>query len=475
MRIFLSTLAVFFSFNAVAQRTVFEEQLFLKPAYQEQREIFPAIDAIGEDMALFVLDKEYITTLLFDDFKMMRSFVTPRPKSKFQKLLGYTKDGYTYHLFYANGKTNTVLVQSIDAYKQTVEEVEMEKLNKQRQIGAVSQHGYFYLITQEGYFNSGWLNDLWVYKFKGSELIKSTKMQWKSVSDLQIIDNKSVNPLDMAILPHKLFYSENYIYMTDDSQLGATKILKISFEDLANSTVAIKNDLGVCINPGQSPAIKSNSFVRANMIFQLVVCKEGLALSVSDITSKQRLKHFQTRKDENLTFSNTPLFQEGGALVDDEGKTLPVNRALRRIRSGSVGVSVYQQDYNLHVLMGGIKEILVSGGVPMGAPMGGGSFATPYGTANFPGAETFNPVGYGYGSYANTRSVYFKSLLNPESLEHLEGYPEDNVFDRIEIYKSRRDEDLMTAQTVFRRDKDHFFAYYDKKNKKMVIVRFGQN
>ena len=137
--------------------------------------------------------------------------------------------------------------------------------------------------------------------------------------------------------------------------------------------------------------------------------------------------------------------------------------------TGSVGINVYHSGDHLEVILGGTKEYRGASGGMLAAGMVG-AVAVPLATGG-----TYrlvpNPTMYSYSSYTNSRSVYFTCLFDRESLEHIEGEPEINPFDKI---KSFTDEikSALTTQTIFKVDDYYVLGYYAKDEEKYYLRKF---
>lgn len=152
---------------------------------------------------------------------------------------------------------------------------------------------------------------------------------------------------------------------------------------------------------------------------------------VRDLNTSEILKEYFVKKEDTITFKNSPIIQEGGA-YDNYREMEETSKFLRKISSSEVGISVYKLNDNYQITLGGEKQIQ-SGGAPMMMSMGGGSFVASTGVSvSLPGY--FSPSTFAYGSYANTKSTYINCLFDA-GFNHVDGDMTNNVFDNINNFK----------------------------------------
>lgn len=89
-----------------------------------------------------------------------------------------------------------------------------------------------------------------------------------------------------------------------------------------------------------------------------------------------------------------------------------------------------------------------------------------------------NPVGHSFGGYTWSSAIQFKTLLNPRTLEHVEGKITENVFDRIHDFEEEIELDAKSlmgrtlAATMFKYGDGCVYGYYHRKNRRYVLVAF---
>ena len=111
---------------------------------------------------------------------------------------------------------------------------------------------------------------------------------------------------------------------------------------------------------------------------------------------------------------SSPLIQLKTKVNKEKYKELEnTEEILRKIAKGNIGISAYHQDKQFVVSMGGYKKVKNE---ELQALLSTASMIMPpvqiasVGPVNF--YFYFNPVQYSFESYAASRSVYFKTLLD---------------------------------------------------------------
>ena len=95
------------------------------------------------------------------------------------------------------------------------------------------------------------------------------------------------------------------------------------------------------------------------------------------------------------------------------------------------------------------------------------SLAAQNNTTYFP----YNVTWDNFYNIRNARSIYFNLLLNPESLQNIEGKVGRTAFEKIRNYQRSNQEDRIN-ETVLRVGNAYLFGYYHRWDKKYVLMQF---
>ncbi len=483
---FVSAFVLLLEFNVVlSQEMVFEREMPLKSA-EDRGTVLPIV---GPDKmpTLFLLDKSEIWSLALDeDFQQRHEYATPRPKAGFQNLLGYTTEGYAHHLFFTNGNRNQFLVQTIDvAAKESTSKVLGVKLKREVILEAISHAGKFYLLTVKkqtsllGFyeFEAGELKqhkeyDFSYYRFtKGSSpdlysaLIRNTG-SFQTELVVSQIDTNSPIPLEMGATESKLYVLNDKIFITIDNAPGFTKMITLDLNTYEYGFDLIGHGSTTCDDNSRK---RSNSFLTSEALYQVMACKAGISFRVKDLETSELMTEYAATQDEQIAFRNGPVRQEGSLVVWTSGKEKEIeetNEFLRKISSSEVGMSVYQVAGKIILMIGGYREEHSPAGGQAWTP--GTTISTPYGNAYFP--TTYNPLMDSYVTYTTTRAVYFKSVLDSSSYEHLDDELGEMAYDKMKEFEDSISE--MSLKTVFRIGDAYLFGYYDKKKGTYALYKF---
>ena len=158
-----------------SQEVLHEREVKLKSFFlsTDKNESFPVVNAENGEIGLFLLDKKEIKSLLFDkNYVLKDSFITDKPKGKFDVLLGNTFENNNYTLFFTNDKKTKFLAKSINIInkKSSFKELEI-KLKGEEFIESIKYNNNLYIITIKRV--SSILN---VYEFKGAEISRIGKI-----------------------------------------------------------------------------------------------------------------------------------------------------------------------------------------------------------------------------------------------------------------------------------------------------------
>ncbi len=359
-----------------SQEILFERSMGLSTYQEYTRESFPMLNEKNE-VALFLLEKKILIGILFDkDYIINKDFTDIRTERKYKILLGGSIDGYTYTLFFANGKISSLYTKTIDFYtKESHGKILPVKLKNEKflECASVGNHFYFLTVMKRSsvikiyVFEGDELNkiveiDLSDYKFSNSGFTKlydvlNDKSKLLAANfNIQKVDNNCHNPIDITHKHFKAYCFNNKFFFTMDNDLEHTKILTI---DLGNFEHNVKFYDQKDIFCGHVYNIGTNSFLSGDLLFQIKECRYELYYSVYDIQKDTLLKETSVKKDEPITFNNSSLYLERiWHLYSMESlKELEeTDQFLRRLSETHIGISVYPKEDTFEVILGGYVE-----------------------------------------------------------------------------------------------------------------------
>lgn len=448
------------------------------------------------ELVLFIEDSEDTKVVLLNkDFKLSSQIKAQRLPSSFKTFIGYQiNDNGVYSIFFTNTSGRKYGVFTLDfKTKKTEVHILDFKLKKETYIEGITFKEAFYLmsVTKRG-------SDIHFYTFdeQGTLLNKNTvslsfidtekykqfpkRAYHHLVSGLVKMDNNIPNAIETTSKSNKLYQIDDQLVFTFDNDSTKTKVAKISPETFSLETIEFDKP----IIP-KTFVSKDNSYLFDDKLFQIIVSPNEMRFSIKDFKTKALLKEIVLKKEDSITFKNTPIIQEGPGLIwgTRTRKMEETNKFLRKITRGSLGISVLKQDENYKVVLGShviINRSSPGFGGPMMMPMG--SFGAV--------SVGFNPVFSAYGGYSSTKSVHIDCLFD-NTFNHVKGEITENIFDNIKSFEDfLSDGETVKNQeayskfkhlsinvtpklkNVFKHNEKIYFAFLGKEDKNFHIIEF---
>ncbi|MDH3323468.1 MAG: hypothetical protein OEM04_10790, partial [Flavobacteriaceae bacterium] len=486
------------SFKFYGQKLLFETDIALKSVYfDDKRESLPIINYSTNEIAMFLLDKKRINGFLFDnEYKIITNYSSNKPDKKYSILLGYSNYLNEYHLFFTNENKNKFITKSFDfTSSRSYTKSHDFKLKGEVYLETISYKNKFYLLTLKKMssilkiyeFEGNKISrteeiDLTSYKFSNSTRSKlfdvlDQSVPFKMILSIQKMDNRNPNPLDLTANINKIYCYNDKLFITLDRDIEDTKLISIDLANFRNTFHTYSKGKIACDDFVNT---KSNSYLADNLLYQIIGCKHELYFSVLNLTSDILIKEFRVKRDDQITFRNTPLTEVGSSSIFTNSKEKELENTkqlLRKIASSHIGITAYESQENFEITVGGVKGTSGgdggggggSGGMMMTSP--GMSISSSHGNFNIAPTYNYNTTMYGYRNYRNTRATYFKTLVEKNNFNRINGDILDNAFDKIKKFEDQYENDLYST-TIFRIDDYYVFGHYDKKEKKYYLRKF---
>ncbi|MCF8373729.1 MAG: hypothetical protein K9H64_19060 [Bacteroidales bacterium] len=481
-KIVLLSLILTIGLRINSQQILLTQDIAPSTSFEENRESYPIVNKINGSIAIFQLDDSLFYWKHLDkQYNIIGEYSTVRPEDELEHLLGITFADNKYHFFFSNDSKRDFLVQTIDILnnKSSARYLSIEFMNKKEwYLNSFSYKNRFYILSVKKRSSL-----LIIYVFEGNELMQKKELDFsdyafsdtrysklfdvvdESISsytcrpEIQLVDNKFPNTLDITSKRNKIYCNDNMIQMTFDNEINKTIIISIDLNSFESKVKIYKQkeiDYRDLLN------LKSNSFIHNNILYQIIASRQEMNFSIYNLISDSLIQEYSVKKDEEIVFKNSDLVQVSGTTYSSQEEEIELDKTkqiLRKISKSSIGIAAYQLPHNIDITIGGYEELV----------------------RNFTGAIMptiavsliyhFNPTTYGYFSYKNTGSVYFKSLLNPINFAHVSGNIPRNAFDEIKEF-SNTIEYKITAETIFKVDDYFVYGYYDKSEKKYYLRKF---
>lgn len=445
------------------------------------KDVIPIVNSKNDELAMFIADaKNVYAYKLNNEFNVVNQLSSETKKRKYKVLLGSAIINDNYRIFLSNKDNNKFASINFSFATKKTETLEFELPNDEVFVQTISHENNFYLLVasniigklylysfdENGYpikneinLNGNMLVDRYGKAKRITDLLLKTNTGFVTISDPSIkkFEKDTPNSIESVSEEKKMYLRGNEIVITFDNNKKYTQVISINI-DTKELTKKVFNKPLENIKPGKK---KTNSFLYDNYIALISGTKEVLSIHLIDYTTGKFIKEFAVTKDEEITFKNTPIIQEGG-FYNNYRELEKTKKFLRKITSQKIGVSIIKNNNNYQFTIGGYVEQRSSG--PM---MMGGFGAIPM--ASFGGATLFfNPTALAYNSFTNTKSTRIECLFN-DNFEHLKDEKvADNVFDKIK--KSSASNHV--TETIFRY-KDYFIkGNYNNYTKTYTLKKY---
>jgi hypothetical protein len=176
------------------------------------------------------------------------------------------------------------------------------------------------------------------------------------------------------------------------------------------------------------------------------------------------LKKFFVRKDEDISFKNSPIMQEGSGLMQSSKGTRELDKTRQLLRKMAHGDAALV----MATLNDKQQVELAIGSYAVNQSTGAGGFTT-----TSVGGRPFTMYAPTGGVTRNTwiKSARFKMLLDANTSEHISGEMESSINEKIEAY-TKDIKIPAEAENLFVCDGKYYYAYYDRKERKLCMVAF---
>ena len=465
-----------FSFG---QKKFLEINNDIKKGGRDVKASYPIINNETGEFALFLDDNKRIYGFLYDkDKNLIEKIVTEGLPKRYNEIIGYSIDSKKIRLFLKNknNKTFGSVLFDFDT-GQTAETIYDFKLKDEIYLEGYNNNQIFYLIT----ISKG-SNNLNFYVFQenqefakktvniSSKYFSNEKSLQKELSEIMLeksslgsygnidvgkIDVDSPNALESTSKSVKIYPENDGFVLTIDSD---SWVYIIDF-----STPSLEYEL----NSFSKPVIpnlhaNSNSFILENRIYMVSATKSQMKFMVKDMETGQELKTIDLNKEEEISFKNTPIIQEGG-MSDGYREMEKTSKFLRQLANQSIGISVNPSEENYVITIG--SQIRIGGVAPMPIPGFGG--VPVAGIDGF--IISFNPTFMAYGNYKFTKATRIECLFDKD-YAHIPGKIPENVFDRINTLAEKVV--FPDAENVFKIDGKYIWGYYNNPANKFLSFEF---
>lgn len=478
---------LFFSISSLAQTPLLSIPNDLKTRSKLPSDAFAVVDETRKTFAIFLDDDKTLNGYLYsEDLKPIGKFASKGLPSIYTEIIGQTIKNGQIRLFLKNLNNRNFGSVLFDFEREATIETEFGfKLNDEVYLQSHSYKDKFYILTVTK--RSSILN---IYTFdhdgkfgkkifdfsdknfgdrdnKPTRLDKLlTEFSRALKTETSVVKIVETNPNSIAITSNvcKVYDRGNKFILTIDEGILYTYLFEFTVPEL---TVALKTVQKKQLPNDGNPTM-NNSYLLEGNIFQITANSNKMLFTVKNLETEEVLKQIELTKDEEITFKNSPIIQEGTAMGSGERRELDeTSQFLRKISTEDIGVSVIPVKEGYRITMGGNKTLNVNthgalaGQYAIGGTVGSSGYSTTY----------FNPAFTAFSSYQYNKSTRIECLFN-DDFEHIEGIIPQNVFDKIRIFTLRNPNGV--AENVFKMNEYFIYGRYNSKEDEYQLFKFSE-
>lgn len=488
MKINLLFISFLVSFQVFSQEPFLSIPNDLKTRSKSPGDAFAVVENENNTFAIFLDDNKTLNGYLYsENLEPLGKFSSNGLPKFYNEIIGNTHKEGQIRLFVKNQNNKKFGSVLFDFNRSATLETEYNfKLKNETYLQSHSFQDKFYILTVSR--NSSILN-LYVFdhdgkfdkksfdfndKYFGNKKNKQVDLDFLLTdrehfrTEGSVIKIEESNPNNIAITSelNKIYDRGSSFLLTIDSGLLYTYIFEFKVPDLkVNLKTVEKEQL-----PFEGFLPESNSYLFEDNIYQISALSDTLIFTVKNIDAKKELKRIDLSKEEEITFKNSPIMQEGTSFGAKKTRELEkTSQFLRKITTEDIGLAVISNKNGYQITIGGKMEVSNSGG-------GGGMIMTGVNTGMSIATVgaftfTFNPVIYSFYSYKYNKSTRIECLFD-ENFEHIPGVTPHNVFDTIEAFTLKSPK--TRAETIFKIKDTFIYGKYNDEADTYDLFRFSE-
>jgi|TARA_R110000823_G_scaffold159218_5_gene290426 hypothetical protein len=486
MKIKLFLFSVLVSFQVFSQEPFLSIPNDLKTRSKSPSDAFAVVENENNSFAIFLDDKKTLNGYLYsENLEPLGKFSSNGLPKFYNEIIGSTHKNGQIRLFVKNQNNRNFGSVLFDFSRKATLETEYNfKLKGETYLQSHSYRDKFYILTVSR--NSSILN-IYVFDHDGKfdkrtfnfddkyfgdrknkqvdlDFLLTDREQFKTEGAVVKIEESNPNNIAITSKLNKIYDRKNSFLLTIDGGLLYTYLFEFKVPELNVNLKAIEKEQ----LPFEGFLPESNSYIFKDNIYQICALSDTLIFTVKNIDTKKEIKRIELSKDEEITFKNSPIIQEGTSFGANKRRELDkTSQFLRKITTEDIGLAVILTKDGYQITMGGNMEISNTGG-------GGAMIMTGLNTGMTiatVGAFTFsfNPVFYSFYSYKFNKSTRIECLFD-ENFEHIPGATPHNVFDTIEAFTLKNPK--AKAETIFKIQNSFIYGKYNDEADTYELFKF---
>lgn len=492
---FLFLAVILFNNVSFSQKRVISYPLDYSKNFLEKKEYnsFYLQDNSNMSFMLILKDNKKVEYVLFDDKFKVKSKIAPEDGFKstiFNEddadyLGGVAKDGIFRCVYKITdkkflGSSTYYKTEIIDFEKKQIKTESLFEITKNETLLiSFGEFGQYFSIT-----GNDSNNELKLYGMDadGKSFIKSFHIaipvtsKKKKITDflekIKLISATEEPGLELAKDKVKLFHTPSDISIVVNEGDDPTQIYTISKNDFSITQRSIDHSSFTKDEKGNSYI---NSFLYKDMIASLILNKKNIRIGLYDKDGNLKKIHEINDNTDMSAFAQSPVSTERRGKTTSENDITDLKKVIKSLDKGSEAITIStDKKGRLIITVGTHDPIQVSGG-------GGGSYGTRQtnvalnSTSTNVGPNRYETTYYrpGSSSYSKYGSNYYKSLqfklmLDPVTLNIIKGLAPPSVADQIKDYISEVDSKAQ-AKNQFQLNGKEYYGYYLTEDKIYVV------
>jgi len=443
------------SLSAAAQKQLASTKTNLHKG-EHHHKAFMASDTANSQVAVYIADKEKLKVLRYNSAVFFTdSLVTKRPAREFLGMEGYSFNGQRATVYWGDQWLNKIEAVDFDLGTKNVTKKQFKFTygkNEDRLI-TFSENNSFYLLTllPKGQLRFSIFNgtqyvdkvaDFSPFHIVGADNKKTSLNYLIKEYGLQKIDTKTYNALMDAGSKIKFYVLPDRMLLTLDNNPEFTQVFTIDPETFEVTEANTPQT-------GYEKGATANSFYFEGKLYRILLKKDAIRLSAALPETGNEMKSYTARKNEAITFKNTPLYTERGVGAK-ASEIESTEKFLKKAGDEGAAIAVYGTPDELLVTAGATRII---------KPFEQGIITTMI------MGEDVDPE-----DYEDIRTTYFESVFDG-NFGHIEGALSPLAIDFINDYSAKvKGWTSMRAIIPF---KDYYIlGYYNKIAKSYVLEKY---
>ncbi|MBO9582840.1 MAG: hypothetical protein J7574_01640 [Flavobacterium sp.] len=457
-RIFLFLFLI--SSSVLLSQTVLTSYAFDLKNKIAQSEIMTGENTVTHDVFVFAARADSLSILKYNSALFLRDkFVTNRQYTENRSLMGYSfsEDGNPT-LYWFSKEEKSIIVIKYYLENKTSRALKLQiPFEDYSLITQYQKDNNFYLLmkdkTKEALtafiFKNGMAQEKFLdfssFKFIDQKSQPKTFHQILFENPIEKMGSGEYNPLYKVTAKSKIYILPNRLILTLDQNFRKTQLFDIDLESLEIKEKTFLQPVG-----NKNPKT-TNSYYHENKLYQISVNPDELLFDIKDYESGELVKNFAVSKKDTIRFSNSPLLMQ----IEDREPRKIKNTAkfLKALSSLDAGLSVYKNDKNLFITLGGTGVDLNS------ISMNSVNFNNPFG--DFPSNSYYN--------FETNYSIFLESIWTKKlelTQETHAPFATDKIFFFLDSHKEA------VLYNTLKLNNYTILSYYDITAKQLVLRKF---